>query len=256
MELRKLLIADMGEEFRQSLADQVRGTYRIRVCQEGHQTLETLLSFKPDLVVLDMMLPGLDGVSILEALENCGMHPMVLAVSKWTNDYMVRAASRYGVGYMMTKPCDVKAVAARLKDLTQLLEPTEIANPDSRTVISNILLGLGFSTKLRGYAYLREAILEMAKHPGQSVTKILYPEVGKICDASETQVERSIRSAILKAWEKRDEAMWRLYFPASSDGAVERPTNAAFIATIADRINMDKGMGSLCKMQEETDQKL
>lgn len=256
MEMRKLLIADMGEEFRQALADQVRGAYRIRVCQEGRQTLETLLSFKPDLVVLDMMLPGLDGVSILETLESCGMHPTVLAVSKWYNDYMIHAATRYGVGYLMTKPCDIKAVAARLKDLTQLLEPVEIARPDSRTVISNILLALGFSTKLRGYAYLREAILEMANNPGQSVTKILYPAVGTICDASDTQVERSIRSAILKAWEKRDEAMWRLYFPVSSEGIVERPTNAAFIATIADRINMDRGMESLCKMQEETDKKL
>lgn len=256
MEMRKLLIADMGEEFRQALAAQVRGAYRIRVCQDGHQTLETLLSFKPDLVVLDMMLPCLDGVSILEALENCGLHPMVLAVTKLPTDYMVQAASRYGVSYMMIKPCDVKAVAARLKDLTQMLKPEEIASPDSRTVISNILLGLGFSTKLRGYTYLREAIVEMANNPGQSVTKILYPAVGKICDASKTQVERSIRSAILKAWGKRDEAMWRLYFPASSDGSMERPTNAVFIATIADRINMDKGMGSLCKMQEETDKKL
>ena len=256
MEMLKLLIADTGEEFRQALADQVRGAYRIRVCQEGHQTLETLLTYKPELVVLDMMLPGLDGISILEAIHRSGLHPTVLAVTKCPTDYTVRAASRYGVGYMMLKPCDVKAVAARLKDLAELLEPAEIACPDPRTVISNILLGLGFSTKLRGYAFLREAIAEMARDPGQSVTKILYPAVGKLCDASETQVERSIRTAILKAFEKRDEAMWRLYFPASAGGAVERPTNAVFITTVADRINMDGRMGSMCKMQKESDEKL
>ena len=233
----KLLIADTGEEFRQSLAEQLRGAYRVRVCQEGHQTLEMLLSFKPDLVILDMMLPGLDGVSILEALQNCGLHPVVLSVSKWINDYMIHAASRYGVGYMMTKPCDVKAVAARLKDLAEQVNPAEIVRPDTQTVISNILLGLGFSTKLRGYTFLREAILEMANNPGQSVTKILYPEVGKHCNAHKSQVERSIRTAIKKAWDRRDEAMWRLYFPTSSDGTVERPTNAVFITTIADRIN-------------------
>lgn len=239
MEMLKLLIADTGEEFRQSLADQVRGAYRIRVCKEGHQTLETLLSFKPDLVVLDMMLPGLDGVSILETLHHCGMHPVILAVSKWSNDYMIHAASRYGVGYMMTKPCDIKAVAARLKDLAEQVDPAEIARPDPRTIVSNILLGLGFSTKLRGYTYLREAILEMANNPGQSITKILYPTVGRICEADRIQVERSIRTAINKAWEKRDEAMWRLYFPKASDGTVTRPTNAVLITTIADRINRD-----------------
>lgn len=239
MEMLKLLIADTGEEFRQSLADQVRGAYRIRICQEGHQTLETLLSFKPDLLVLDMMLPGLDGVSILEAIHRSGLHPTVLAVTKWPTDYMIQAAGRYGVGYMMVKPCDVKATAARLKDLTERLDPTEIARPDPRAIVSNILLGLGFSTKLRGYTYLREAILEMADNPGQSVTKVLYPAVGRICGADRIQVERSIRTAISKAWEKRDEAMWRLYFPASSDGAVIRPTNAVLITTLADRLNRD-----------------
>ncbi len=256
MEMLKLLIADAGEEFRQSLADHARGAYRIRICQEGHQTLETLLSYKPDLVVLDMMLPGLDGVSILEALDNCGLHPIVLAVSKWNNDYMIRAASRYGVGYMMTKPCDVKAVAARLKDLAEQVEPAQITAPDLRTVVSNILLGLGFSTKLQGYGYLREAILEMAENPGQSVTKILYPAVGKICGANKIQVERSIRGAINKAWDRRDEAMWRLYFPVSSDGKVQRPTNAVFITTVSDRLNMDRGIQQMCKMQKETDEKL
>ena len=256
MEMLKLLIADTGEEFRQSLADQVRGAYRIRVCQEGHQTLETLLSFKPDLLVLDMMLPGLDGVTILETAHNCGLHPVVLAVSKWNNDYMIHAASRYGVGYMMTKPCDVKAVAARLRDLSEQIDPAEIAYPDLRTTVSNILLGLGISTKLRGYTYLREAILEMAENPGQSVTKLLYPEVGKRCDASKTQVERSIRSAINKAWERRDEATWRLYFPASFKGEVQHPTNSVFITTIADRINTDRGIKRMYKMQKETAEKL
>ncbi len=252
----KLLIADAGEEFRQSLADQVRGVYRIRVCQEGHQTLEALLSYKPDLVVLDMMLPGLDGVSILETVHHSGLHPIVLAVSKWNGDYTIRAASRYGVGYMMTKPCDVKAVAARLKDLAEQMDPAEITAPDLRTVVSNIMLELGFSTKLQGYGYLREAILEMADNPGQSVTKILYQAVGKICGATNIQVERSIRSAINKAWGQRNEAMWRLYFSVSSDGTVQHPSNAVFIATIADRINMDRRGQQMCKMRKETDEKL
>ena len=169
---------------------------------------------------------------------------------------MVQAASRYGVGYMMLKPCDVKATAARLKDLAEQVDPAEIAVPDLRTVVSNILLNLGFSTKLQGYTYLREAILLMANDPGQGVTKVLYPAVGKICGANKDQVERSIRNAIDKAWKQRDEAMWRLYFPASFDGTIHRPTNAVFIATMADRINMDRGVQQMCKMQKESHEKL
>ncbi len=242
LEMLKLLIADAGEEFRQSLAEQVRGTYRIRVCQEGRETLDMMLAFKPDLVVLDMMLPGLDGISILQEASRSGVRPMVLATTKFANDYVVESAARLGVGYMMVKPCDLKATAQRLQDLAENLKTPAVARPEPRTAVSNILLALGISTKLRGYAYLREAILEMANRPGQSVTKELYPTVGKICGATRTQVERSIRSAIYKAWEHRDENIWKMYFQPVSGDRQERPTNAVFISCIADRLCVERNL--------------
>ena len=135
----KLLIADAGEEFRQTLAEQVRGIFRVRVCQEGNQTLDMILAFKPDLVVLDMMLPGLDGISILEEAARCGVCPAVLAVTKYPSDYMVEAAARCGVRYMMVKPCNIGATLARLQDLAEHLEKS-IANrtldPFARKIIA------------------------------------------------------------------------------------------------------------------------
>lgn len=261
LEMLKLLIADAGEEFRQTLADQVRGIYRLRICQEGKETLDMMLAFKPDLVVLDMMLPGLDGISILQEASRRGVRPMVLATTKFANDFVVESAARLGVGYMMVKPCDVKATVQRLQDLAKHLELPAVVRPEPRTAVSNILLALGISTKLRGYAYLREAILEMLNCSGQSVTKELYPTVGKICDATRSQVERSIRSAISKAWEKRDEALWRLYFLPTSGDRLERPTNAVFITSIADRLSMDQDLQlldakTMYKLREETAEKL
>lgn len=240
LEMLKLLIADAGESFRQALAERFRGTYRIRTCREGKETLDMMLAFKPDLVVLDMMLPGLDGISILEEADRCGLHPVVLAVTKYPSDYQVEAAARLNVGYMMVKPCDVKAAAQRLQDLAEHIRQPVVVRPDPRTTVSNVLLTLGISTKLRGYAYLREAILEMMDRPSQSITKELYPAVGKICDATKVQVERSIRSAIEKAWSNRDEALWRLYFQGTGVSEPERPSNAVFISCIADRLNMDR----------------
>jgi two-component system response regulator (stage 0 sporulation protein A) len=245
LEMRKLLIADTVEEFCQTLADQLRGTFRIKICHDGPETLDLILSFKPDFLVLDMMLPGLDGITILEEAAALGVRPVVLAVTKDPSDYVVRSATRLGVGYMMVKPCKIKATVTRLQDLAEYLQPQEVIRQDPRIVVSNVLLALGISTKLRGYAYLREAILEMINSPGQSVTKELYPTVGKMCNASDTQVERSIRSAILKAWNQRDETVWRQYFQPSSAELLERPTNAVFISSIADRISMDIFGGNL-----------
>lgn len=234
-----MLIADSVEEFCLALAEQLKGAYRIKICHDGPEALELICSFKPDMLVLDMMLPGLDGITILEEAAALGVQPVVLAVTKDPSDYVIRSATRLGVGYMMVKPCKIKATVARLQDLTEYLRPQEVTRPDPRTAVSNILLALGISTKLRGYAYLREAILEMMRTPGQSVTKILYPAVGKLCDASDTQVERSIRSAILKAWNQREETVWRRYLQPNSEGVLERPTNAEFISCIADRMNTD-----------------
>lgn len=240
MEMLKLLIADAGESFRLALAEQTRGIYRIRICQEGKEALQMILSYKPDLVVLDMMLPGLDGISILQAAADAGIHPVVLATTKFASDYLASSAHRLGVGYMMVKPCDVKATVARLMDLAEHLNPAEAARPDPRTAVSNTLLALGFSTKLRGYGYLREAILETMRCPGQMVTKELYPRVGKLCGATGVQVERSIRSAIAKAWEERDAALWRVYFRHSSDDQQKRPTNSVLISCLAERIGMEQ----------------
>lgn len=241
MEIPKLLIADVVEEFSEALADRVRGTYRIRVCKEGRETLEMLLAFKPDILVMDMLLPGLDGVTILEEAHRAGIRPVVLATSKMQTDYIVRSAERLEVSYLMIKPCDIKATAERLRDITEQLQTPAVSRPEPRMEIANILLAMNFSTKLRGYNYLREAIAEYMEHPGQSVTKELYPMVGKLCDASGCQVERSIRSAIEKAWANRDEHVWRLYFSAGVSGVLRRPTNGEFITALADHMAREWG---------------
>ena len=241
LEIPKLLIADVVEEFSQALAERVRGSYRIRVCKEGRETLDMILAFKPDIVVMDMLLPGLDGVTILEEAYRAGIRPVVLATSKMQSDYIIHSAERLEVSYLMIKPCSVRAAAERLRDITEHLHAPAVSRPEPRTEVANMLLALNFSTKLRGYAYLREAILEYRNRPGQSVTKELYPLVGKICDASGSQVERSIRSAIEKAWEQRDECTWRLYFQSNAMGQLKRPTNGELITALADRMEREWG---------------
>ena len=239
--MRKLLIADASEEFRLALADILRGTYTVRLCHEGNQTLEALCSGKPDILVLDLMLPGLDGITLLQKAAEAGVQPMVLATTRFINDYVVEAVERLGVGYVMVKPCDVHAVAARIADMHQHLKAPAVSRPDQRTIVSNMLLTLNVPAKLKGYACLREAILEAVRDPAQQVTKELYPKVAKRCDGNPVQVERIMRTAIASAWERRDEAVWRMFFRPNQHGQLERPTNAAFISTLAAKVSIGIG---------------
>lgn len=239
--MRKLLIADASEEFRSELAENLKAAYMVHECGNGHQALQTLHSLKPDILVLDLMLPGLDGISLLQEAAEEGLQPMVLATTRFVNDYVLDAAERLGVGYVMVKPCEVRATVSRIADLTQRLKSPSVSRPDPRTLVSNVLLSLSVPTKLKGYACLREAILEAMRDPTQQLTKELYPKVGQRCDGNGVQVERAIRSAIKAAWNRREERIWRLYFRPNMEGILERPTNASFILCIANRMSMDQG---------------
>ncbi len=239
MEIRKLLIAEGTEEFRLALADALRGCYYIRTCRDGREALELMRSYTPDIMILDLMMPGLDGISVLQTAAAAGIRPMVLATTRFVSDYVLEAVDRLGVGYLMVKPCDVTATVNRLADLNQRIRQPLLCPADPRNHVSNMLMTLGIPTKLRGYGYLREAVLLMAQRPSQSITKELYPDVGARCGCEGIHVERSIRSAIAKAWKQRDEQIWRQYFQPDGAGVLQRPTNAEFISRLADGLLLE-----------------
>ena len=245
MEIQKILIADAAEEFPMALAENLRGEYHIRTTTEGNQTLEAIRSYQPDVLVLDLMLPGLDGISLLQAVEELGLKPMVLAMTRFVSPYVMEAMDRFGVGYLMMKPCDVHATLARIRDLSRRYSGPTLPAPDIRTTVSNVLLRLGMPTKLRGYGCVREAILCMMRDPDMSVTKELYPRVAELCDGNTAQVERAIRGAILAAWNTGDQRQWRNYFITAQNGQVPKPTNAEFISRIADCLRLKEQEKSL-----------
>lgn len=171
MDARKLLIADGNEEFRRALAAELQGAYHVRCCDDGKEALSLLRSFAPDVLVLDLMLPGLDGISLLQSAAASGLCPMVLVTSRFYNDYVLTALGELSVGYMMRKPCDIPATAARIGDLSRQIRTPLVTPPDPQTQVTNLLLSLSVPSKLRGYAYLREAVPMMLKDPDQPITK-------------------------------------------------------------------------------------
>lgn len=227
--MRKLLIADCNEDYRIALKAVLQGQYQILCCRSGTEAMSLLRREQPDILVLDLMLPELDGLTLLERITAEGIRPMVLAATPIYSDYVFSSAQRLGIEYLIRKPCDIEAIASRIRDLSKRLRSPE---PKAAPAVSvtNLLLQLSISTKHNGFSYLREAIVLMAKDPDQSVTKVLYPEVAHICGCHKDNVERSIRTALDRAWDKRNEAVWARYFP----DALHRPSNSVFISRLAE----------------------
>ena len=232
----KLLIVDAAEDFRGALAEAMKGTYVVRTCGDGETALEIAGSFLPDILILDLTVAGMDGLSLVQMIAENRSRPITLATTRFLSDYVLEAATRIGIDYMMVKPCNIRAIAARLADLVSSRRPRALTMQDHKTAVANLLLVMGFSTNCKGYNYLREAIPAYAKDPGQAMTKELYPAVAKLYGASALQVERAMRTAIEKAWKRRDDQIWKLYFAPLPDGFIPKPCNSEFISRLADML--------------------
>lgn len=240
METPDLLIADSSMEFILTLQNTLQGFYRIRFCTSGTDAFRILKADRPDLLLLDLMLPGLDGISLLHRAAAEGCCPTVLATAPYISNYMREAAERLSVSYIMVKPCDFRAIRDRLQDLSRQihLPPGTAANPDVQ--ISNMLLSLGLSSKHRGYAYLCDAIRLCAENQFLSATKELYPAVAQLHGVTPAQVERSIRTAINSAYRRLDFSVWSRFFPPCSDGTIPHVTNFVFITQLSEKLRLDQ----------------
>lgn len=232
----KLLIVDGTEDFRIALATALKGLYVVKTCDDGESALDLARGFAPDLLILDLMISGVDGLSLVQMITEIRGKPLVLATTRFQSDYVMDAATRIGIDYMVVKPCNIRAMITRLEDLVASRNREERAKPDPAVTVANTLMSLGVATHVSGYQYLREAIPIFAKDPRQAITKELYPAVGKICNVSGDQVERSMRTAIESAWLRRDEQIWRLYFSLQSDGSIRKPSNSEFISRLAEQL--------------------
>lgn len=229
MDVQKLLIADYNEDFREALKTYLAGKYQIFTCDNGKEAIEILKRENCQLMILDLVLAGMDGISLLNVMLEAGLTPKVMVVSAFLSPFSEEMVGRLRVCYAIRKPCDLDVVAARLAELAV---PIHSLLPDSRAYLSDLLRSLHLTSKHNGFGYLVEAIRLRARNPGDPITKVLYPAVGEICGCTGRQVERSIRSALTAAWCYQEDGIWKRYFP----GLKKRPSNAAFIARMAEEL--------------------
>lgn len=231
--LRKLLIAHSSDIFMSALEDALKDQFQIITCTNGDTLLERLPQYQPDALVLNLMLPYKDGITVLQ--QTPYLPPVILAITNHLSTYAERAIAALGIDYTMIMP-SVEAVAMRLQDLMQQHTHADSVM-DIHAKTACLLHQLGFPSHLDGYRQLCIALPLFAGAPHQLVTKELYPAVAALCGSKDSRsVEHSIRKAIYFAWKQRDNATWRKYFTMDSRGNIACPTNKAFICRLAEML--------------------
>ncbi|MCI8839321.1 MAG: sporulation transcription factor Spo0A [Oscillospiraceae bacterium] len=243
---KKIVLADAAEEFRQMLADMIGGEADLTVCAQtasGEELLDLIARHRPDVVVMDLMLSGMDGLEVLEELgEN---RPKVLVLSAFGGPALAGQISQRGGDYCMLKPCRPQSVVERARllcDVPALQLQEEGDARDLERQVTAIIHEIGVPAHIKGYQYLREAIgLAVADMEIiNAVTKVLYPAVAKKFGTTASRVERAIRHAIEVAWDRGDLETLQKYFGYTVSNAKGKPTNSEFIAMIADRISLER----------------
>ena len=242
-----IFIADSTEEFCSSLIAQLQrvGGFQIAgTANDGEQAIRMITEKKPDILVLDLMLSKQDGISVLKALERMDRKPVTLATSGFVTEYVASAAANLGVRYLMLKPCDVNAVVDRLEEIRggeSLRMPVRRNDKTSiETLVTGIIHEIGVPAHIKGYQYLREAIIIAVNDMDviNAITKVLYPQVAKTFQTTPSRVERAIRHAIEVAWDRGDLDTLQRFFGYTVSNTKGKPTNSEFIALIADKLQL------------------
>ncbi len=245
---KRIVLADAAEEFRQMLADMIGGEADLTVCAQtasGEELLDLIARHRPDVVVMDLMLSGMDGLEVLEELGED--RPKVLVLSAFGGPALAGQISQRGGDYCMLKPCRPQSVVERARllcDVPALQLQEEGDARDLERQVTAIIHEIGVPAHIKGYQYLREAIgLAVADMEIiNAVTKVLYPAVAKKFGTTASRVERAIRHAIEVAWDRGDLETLQKYFGYTVSNAKGKPTNSEFIAMIADRISLEGGV--------------
>ena len=248
MDKTTVIIADNSEEFCAALSAALHRTDRFEVvgtANDGEQAIHMIEQRRPDLLVLDLMLAKRDGISVLKAISTFDYPPATLATSGFVTEFVASAAAGLGARYLMLKPCDMSALVERLEEIRGGESQRKTLNRRSgkqsiEAMVTNIIHEIGVPAHIKGYQYLREAIIIAVNDMDviNAITKVLYPQVAKTFQTTPSRVERAIRHAIEVAWDRGDLDTLQRFFGYTVSNTKGKPTNSEFIALIADKLQL------------------
>ena len=209
---------------------------------DGREALRVIEERKPDLLLTDVALPGLDGLGLLQALkEREGYVPKIIIVSAFCGEKTMSDAEKLGVSYYLPKPCEPGSLLERMRGIFESPSAPERKSYTLKNTVTSVIHEIGVPAHIKGYQYLREAIIIAVNDMEviNAVTKVLYPAVAKRFGTTPSRVERAIRHAIEVAWDRGDLETLQKYFGYTVSNTKGKPTNSEFIAMIADRLMLN-----------------
>ena len=248
----KIVIADESTELGQNCAKALKGYgMEVVLCQkDGQQVLNAVRSQKPDVVLADVFMPNLDIIGVLNGIRDMDgkERPMVMAMSSFDNPRLEKETLDAGASYYFLKPFDINTMAERIIQLSGwkneispvVVKDNVVTDPELELMVTEIIHQIGVPAHIKGYHYLREAIILSVKNSDiiNSVTKLLYPTVAKTYNTTSSRVERAIRHAIEVAWDRGDIDVLNSYFGYTIQNDRGKPTNSEFIAMISDKLRL------------------
>ncbi|EGT2206349.1 sporulation transcription factor Spo0A [Clostridioides difficile] len=263
----KIVLADDNKDFCQVLKEYLSNEDDIDIlgiAKDGIEALDLVKKTQPDLLILDVIMPHLDGLGIIEKLNTMDIPkmPKIIVLSAVGQDKITQSAINLGADYYIVKPFDFVVFINRIRELvsnrvTQVepkprpVQETQMTRSDFvknvgniETEITNIIHEIGVPAHIKGYLYLREAIkmvIDNVELLG-AVTKELYPSIAKKFNTTPSRVERAIRHAIEVAWSRGKVDTINQLFGYTVHNTKGKPTNSEFIAMIADKLRLEHSM--------------
>ena len=246
MDRKTVLLADANEEFRAVLCAAMEETEEFTVVGStggGLEALQLVEQMQPELVLMDVVLPGLDGLGVIRRMqEKCSCQPKVILLSAFCGGRVLAEAGELGVSYFLPKPYELGALLERMHSVFSDSEARPAGDSSLKNLVTSVIHEIGVPAHIKGYQYLREAIMIAVDDMEviNAVTKVLYPEVARRFDTTPSRVERAIRHAIEVAWDRGDLETLQKYFGYTVSNTKGKPTNSEFIAMIADRLVLEE----------------
>ena len=242
------ILADNNRDYLRMVSDFLGETGRFTICEyafDGRQAVDLVSQLKPDLFITDLIMPVLDGFAVLEELARTGYDAdtRIVMTSAVSLDFILKKAESFNVDYIFLKPFDKDVFKKRILELMEYRGSVSKVkrSPDPNEIITKHIKKVGITANIKGYYYLREAILLVHSDFDlmSRLTTGLYATVAEKYQSTPQRVERAMRHAIESAWNRGDIRVLEDFFGYTIHDTKGKPTNGEFIAMLADKLNTE-----------------